>query len=249
MKANSIDEVITLLDKIIISAKNKGSRMGYFTALYRKVTLRVKKGIEEGEFANGPQMEVLDVNFANRFLEAYHLYRTGGKPTGSWRIAFEQCNSWKPIVLQHLLLGMNAHISLDLGVAAVETMKGKNLDDIKEDFHRINDLLISMINEIQDDLAEVWPALKYLDKITGNADEKLSGFGMKIARGEAWKVAGEIWKTPVENWSQKIAEIDGRVENISRVISSPGWRLSLVLFWIRIRESQSVGDVIEMLSK
>lgn len=248
MKANTIDEVIIFLDEIIASAKKENSRLGYFPALYRKVTIRVKEGIKDGTFRNGELMEMLDVNFANRYLEAYEILLINGLTTKSWKAAFDQCNTWRPIVLQHLLLGMNAHISLDLGIAAAETMKGKNLEDIKEDFNKINDLLISMINEVQDDLAEVWPALKYLDKIAGRTDEKLSGFGMVLARGAAWKVAEEMWSTPDKNWNGKIEEIDERVEKMSHLMANPSWRISLALLWIRIRERQSVSDVIDMLS-
>jgi hypothetical protein len=248
MKANTIDEVISFLDEIITTAKKEKSRLGYFPALYRKVTIKVKKGIKDGIFNDGHRMEILDVNFANRYLEAYENYSKIGITTKSWKTAFDQCNFWRPIVLQHLLLGMNAHISLDLGIAAAESMRGKNLEDIKEDFNKINDILISMINEVQNDLAEVWPALKYLDKFGGNSDEKISGFGMIIARSAAWKVAEEMWKTPDAKWSDKIEEIDSRVLKISQLLERPRWKLSLILLWIRIRENQSVSDVIDMLS-
>lgn len=247
MKANTIDEVIKFLDEIIATAKKENSRLGYFPALYRKVTIRVKEGIKNNIFNDGALMETLDVNFANRYLEAYENYSKGGVTTKSWKAAFEQCNFWRPIVLQHLLFGMNAHISLDLGIAAAETMKGKNLEDIKEDFNKINELLISMINEVQDDLAEVWPAMKYLDKIAGRTDEKLSGFGMVLARSAAWKVADEVWNTPNDMWSVKIVEIDAKVEKASRLLAAPNWRLSLLLLWIRMRERQSVNDVIDRL--
>jgi len=248
MKAKTIDDVIFLLDQIILDAKKNGSRLGYFPALYRKVTVKVKEGIRDGLFENGPQMELLDVNFANRYLEAFEIQLRKGTVTKSWKTAFDQCNSWRPIVLQHLLFGMNAHISLDLGIAAAETMKEKDLVDIKDDFNKINDILISMINEVQDDLSEVWPALKYIDRFAGSSDEKLSGFGMVLARGAAWRVAEEVWQTPEEKWNEKIEEIDTKVEKISRYVAGPGWKLSLILLWIRVRENQSVSDVIEMLS-
>ena len=237
MKAKTIDEVITFLDEIIANAKKENSRLGYFPALYRKVTVRVKEGIKNGVFNDGKLMETLDVNFANRYLKAYENNLHNATVTKSWKIAFVQCNSWRPIVLQHLLFGMNAHISLDLGIAAAETMKGKNLESIQEDFNKINDLLISMINEVQDDLAEVWPAMKYLDKLAGSSDEKLSGFGMVLARGAAWKVAEKVWALP-----------DEKVFASSKLIISPGFLLSTVLLWIRIRENQSVSKVIDMLS-
>ena len=53
MQAKTIDEVITFLDEIIEKSKNENSPIGYFASLYRKVTIRVKDGIHNGEFENG----------------------------------------------------------------------------------------------------------------------------------------------------------------------------------------------------
>lgn len=41
--ATSIDEVIAQLSAIVEWSKQNNSRMGYFAALYRKVTIQVKK--------------------------------------------------------------------------------------------------------------------------------------------------------------------------------------------------------------
>jgi len=48
------------------------------------------------------------------------LQNTGQTPTESWVKAFDATEFWWLIVLQHLLMDMNAHINLDLGIAAAE---------------------------------------------------------------------------------------------------------------------------------
>ena len=75
--ARDIDEVIAQLDDIIARSIRDGSRLGYFAALYRKVTAKVKEGIAQGRFEDGPRMERLDVTFANRYLEAMDQFRRG----------------------------------------------------------------------------------------------------------------------------------------------------------------------------
>jgi len=45
MQAQTIDKVITRLDEIISWAKRNASHLGYFPALYRKVTIDVKQGM------------------------------------------------------------------------------------------------------------------------------------------------------------------------------------------------------------
>ena len=48
--ASTIDEVIERLGEIIASARSERSRLGFFAALYRKVTVKVKEGIAAGKF-------------------------------------------------------------------------------------------------------------------------------------------------------------------------------------------------------
>ena len=121
MAAKTIDDVIASLEKIIADNIAQQSRLGYFAALYKRVTEAVKKGIANGEFMDGPAMEKLDIVFATRYLDAYETYMAKGSPSVSWQVAFDAAQRRPPLVIQHLFVGMNAHISLDLGIAAYET--------------------------------------------------------------------------------------------------------------------------------
>src|ERR1035438_6733959 len=138
MEAQTIEEVITQLEKIISETLKTNDRIGYFTVLYHKVTCRVRDGINNNEFDDNIRMEKLDVLFANRFLDAYKQYTLGQQQTESWKVTFDASKHSSYLVLQHLLLGMNAHINLDLGIAVVEALKGKNLADVHNDFNKIN---------------------------------------------------------------------------------------------------------------
>lgn len=246
-KAQTIDEVIRTLDEIIEWAKQNKSRVGYFAALYRKVTVQVKKGIAENFFDDGPRMERLDVVFANRFLDAFALYRAVKEPTLSWQLSFEVSKHRRPIVLQHLLIGMNAHIQLDLGIAAAETVSPEELPDLKRDFYKINNILSFLINEVQLELSQVWPLLRLLDYAAGEADEALTRFGMNIARGQAWKVAESLSALSPEDRATKIKELDQAVVKLGRRIHNPGYLLRLVLLLIRLGEIRSVPRIIQIL--
>ncbi|HZH78927.1 MAG TPA: DUF5995 family protein [Archangium sp.] len=50
MEAKSIDDVIARLEGIIEECIATRSRLGYFAALYNRVTLAVREGIRKGEF-------------------------------------------------------------------------------------------------------------------------------------------------------------------------------------------------------
>lgn len=247
MQATTIDEVIQRLDDIIEEAKKANSPVGYFPALYRKVTIRVKEGILNGEFEDGVRMEKLDVIFANRYLEAYHQFYNGEAPTNSWRIAFDKTSEYWPIVLQHLLWGMNAHINLDLGIAAVETVKEEPLEDLKQDFNKINELLAELVGEVQSELSQIWPILKYILKISGKIDDLITNFSMEQARDGAWKFANKLYQADEKNRAQMVSERDKRISEIASYINPPSLILTILFGFIRIGERGTIKNKIEIL--
>ncbi len=246
--ATTIDGVIAELDRILQLAEESGNRLGYFPALYRKVTLRVKEGIAAGHFDDGPRMERLDVLFANRYLEAYDQFHAGRPVSRCWRLAFESAASWSPVVLQHLLLGMNAHINLDLGIAAAQTVSAEELPSLENDFKRINTLLNDLIDGVQEELAAVWPWLKWIDFFAGKRDEFLAGIGIDLSRKKAWKVAQRIAATPEAERENAIAELDRRVHRFGKLVLRPPFPgLWLFFLAVRLGERKSVPEIIKLL--
>ena len=246
-KATTIDQVISTLEKIILDSVNNQDPLGYFTALYLKVTKKVKEGIEDNFFDDGPRMEKLDVVFANRYLDAYLAYQENETVTASWQRAFELPNKYWPIVLQHLLIGMNAHINLDLGIAAVQVMKGKDIEDLEADFNKINDILSSLVIAVEQDLAEIWPILKIILKLIGKIDDFLVDFSMKIARDGAWKYAKSIANKPPEVLKALIEPRDQKVAKKDKIITDPGIVVNTIFGIIRLSERGSVAEKIKKL--
>ena len=249
VRAHTIDDVIALLDQIIDRARRESSRLGYFAALYRNVTIRVKDGIGQGRFDDGPRMEQLDVRFANRYFSAFHRHREGDAPTQCWQVAFDAATWWRPLILQHLLLGMNAHINLDLGIAAARVSPGPELARLERDFRTINDVLIEMLDGVQRRLSAVSPWLGVLDVIGGGTDELVAAAGLKGARHIAWRTARRL--APLDRDAQQpvIARADERVARIGRQILQPGPVLTTAAFVTRCAEDHTVDAVIDVLSR
>ena len=244
---NTIDEVIRKLNLIIQDAETNNDPAGYFAALYQKVTIKVKEGIASGYFDDGPRMEQLDVLFAQRYIDAWEAYKSGGSMSGSWQKAFEQTPRYWPIVLQHLLVGMNAHINYDLGIAAAEISKGKELEDLHEDFNRVNSILSDLVHEVQDNLSAVWPMLKYLLKLTGKVDDYLVDFSMKLARDGAWKFASEYFGVAEADKAVFLLRRDQRISEIVKVVTEPGVIAVAILAVVRLTERGTVRDKIQKL--
>ena len=247
VQVTSIDEVIQRLDEIIHWASNERNRLGYFAALYRKVTIRVKEGIEDGFFEDGERMERLDVVFANRYFEAFDQYQNGRVPTRSWRVAFDNSKHWWPIVLQHLLLGMNAHINVDLGIAAARTSPGDTVHELKNDFDKINDILASLVDGVERELAHIWPMLKLLDRILGRSEEVLINFSMRKARDHAWNVALQFAPLAAHKWSSKLDGLDKEIAALGRKIRYPGLIIGLKVKLIRLGELGTISQIIDIL--
>jgi hypothetical protein len=74
-------------------ARREKSRLGYFAALYRNVTIKEYEGILAGSFEDGARMERLDVAFANRYLDAFGRYHRGEELNKCWRTSFRAAQS------------------------------------------------------------------------------------------------------------------------------------------------------------
>lgn len=247
--ARTIDEVVTSLDGIIADAQARNSRQAYFPALYRRVTLEVARWIELRKFQDPERMERLDVAFANRYLAACADRAQGLPLTASWAVAFDAADAWWPVVLQHLLLGMNAHINLDLGIAAARTCPGDEIEVLHDDFLRINGVLSSLVEDTRVRLTRVWPRLSLLERFRG-ADGTIIDFSMTKARDCAWTVARRL--APLDRTAQEteIARLDGEVAALGRHVWKPGFGpLRWALGWVRLEEPRTPSEVIDILMK
>ena len=233
----SIGDVIQRLGRIVDQAAERDDPVGLFAALYRTVTERVAHGIEAGDFEDGLRMERLDVAFAGRYLDAFDAWEGGQPTTHSWATAMSHTREWRPIVLQHLLGGMNAHINLDLGIAAATIAPGESLASLRNDFMAINGVLASLVQGTKDALIEVWPPLRWIDRIGGSADDAIVNFSMSMARDGAWEFAEQLAALSMEEWPGVIEARDRIIGGeIADLIYRPGtWATGLLLL-VRLGE-------------
>ncbi|WP_075341699.1 DUF5995 family protein [Tenacibaculum agarivorans] len=246
---SSIDDVIQILQDIIDESKQNKSPLGYFAALYQKVTIKVKEGIHNGIFEDGPRMEQLDIIFAKRYIDAYYNFQQNKPITSSWEVAFNLSKKFWPTVLQHLLVGMNAHINLDLGIAAYEVVEGKDIQNLKNDFYKINDVLASLVNDVENNLATIWPFLQKILKFTRKVDNFLVDFSMEIARDGAWDFAVKLSSTSPNEIENIIHNRDLKVTETASLITNPGWIADLIFGIVRLGERGTIPQKINDLTE
>ncbi|HJV23192.1 MAG TPA: DUF5995 family protein [Holophagaceae bacterium] len=246
--ASDIHDVIARLDALVEGYRSGASRLGYFPALYRRVTLAVRDGIAQGRFQDGPRMDRLDTAFANRYLEAIAAWQEGRACSACWRKAFEAADRWRPTILQHLLAGMAAHIQFDLGIAAATVAPGPALAGLESDFMAINEVLNGLTGPVQAALDGLSPWMGILDLAGGSLDEALARFGMGAARDGAWAFAERLAPLPQDQWSPHLAEADAAVAELAGLITGPGPVLSTLCLIVRIPETGDPRRVIETLA-
>ena len=245
----SIDEVLNELDKIIETSIEQGDYLAIFGYVYRRTTAQIKTEILAKNFEDNERMERMDVVFANRYLVAYQQFVKKEKPTSSWEVPFK-ARFQRLTIMQHLILGMSAHINFDLGIAAAETAKGQNIDSLKNDFMKVNDILAELINEMQDRIGRVSRLMVLLDWIGGKSDEKFANYNIKKSRQFAWTVAKTLSILAEEDKQKVIKKFDYKVAKFNRgIINPPGKILKTTLKIIGFFEEKNIEKIVKKLKE
>jgi hypothetical protein len=246
---STIDEVLSELDRIIEQSRQENDYIGLFAYVYRRTTAAVRQGIEENIFEDGDRMERFDVLFANLYIQAYRNFFAIKPACQSWTICFEARFS-KLTVMQHVMMGMNAHINLDLGIAAASTSEGRQILQMKDDFMKVNEILNSIIDDIQASLSKVSPFLFLIDWLGGRKDEKIIDFGIRRYRDQAWHMACELALANDTDKELLIAEVDEKTTSLGRAIQKPPrWWMRMICHLVGIWEEKNTATILDKLSE
>jgi uncharacterized protein DUF5995 len=143
---------------------------------------------------------------------------------------------------------MNAHINLDLGVAAAQVAGPGALDAVRVDFDAINDVLAELVDGCQAALGKVSPWLDLVDRIGGHSDETLIRFSLVAARRQAWSVATRLSDVAESERPGAIADVDAATAGIGHRVRHPGLAASALLMLVRLRERARPAEVMRLLT-
>jgi len=243
----TIAGVLQELDRIIDRSAAQEDPSGFFAYVYRRTTAGIEQAIEAGAFEDARRMERFDVVFANLYLKAYYDHHKGAGTSQVWQIALAS-NPPRLTVLQHVLLGMNAHINYDLAIAASRVAQGKSIAQLQNDYNKVNDILASLVEELQERISRVSPLFFLVDWLGRSKDEALVNFSMAKARQQAWSLARTLWSMPASGRESHLKEVDEKLWQLAGLVQQPPSRLlRYALSLVRAFETQSVGRVIEGL--
>ncbi len=221
----TVDDIILELTSIVKYAIDKNSKLGYFAILYCYVTKQIKIEIGKKTFEDNDRMEKLDVEFAKRYIRAFYAWLEDPNTinenlTESWKIAFDFASNNSSMMIQHILLGINAHINLDLGLCTSQVTFPGKLTDIWKDYNTINDILAKLTDTVENFLADNSLYVRLIKKYGKNAETLLANFSIDVARSGAWYFASEFAHGNYNNIL--INERDEKIAKLATKITDTG---------------------------
>jgi hypothetical protein len=248
----TIQQVVDALGTIINWSIEASSRLGYFAALYKRVTIAVGIAVAEGKFEDGARLERLDAAFASRYFDAlnghFHPDRFP-RPTHSWQVTFDAANRPEPILAQHMFAGVNAHIGLDLGIAAEAICPGPQLNTLREDFNRINAVLASQVTGVVEDINDLSPVLADLYAVLKKDQINLINDTVQGYRDSAWRFATILAATPGFADPAAIVVRDLQIAQQGALTYNPPLPISAFVSAIAARESRDIVSNLQVLDE
>ncbi len=239
-----------LLDEVTAAARLRRDRLGWFAAMYRQTTRTVRDRVAAGLFDDAERMSVFVERFAGRYLAPLAAWQAGLPVPRSWRVAFRASTGRDTIILQHLLLGMNAHINLDLAVVAAEVSPGEEIESLRGDFMRINDILGALMPRVRACIGRFSPLLDVIDRVGGADDDEVLNFSIRVARHEAWDQALALARIDHPARREVLVDsLDRRVAVLGKLVAHPGGLLQRAVDVVAATESDDVVAVLDALGR
>jgi hypothetical protein len=162
-------------------------------------------------------------------------------------VAFDGAQLPLPIIVQHMLAGVNAHIDLDLGIAAEEIAPGAQLPTLQSDFNTVNAVLASQVSGVLDEIDELSPVLAEIYDVLQKNEIDLIDDGLKIFRDSAWSFAELLAFEPDFMHPATIMVHDLEVAQFGTLILHPPPFIASIIAAIAAKESRDIVHNIQVL--
>ena len=191
--------------------------------------------------------QIIEQCAATKNKAGFTAYSSRQNCSCSWQFTFNACADNFLIVLQHLLLGINTHINLDLAIASAEAAPGNGIHSLQNDFNHINSIISSLVDDIQECLCEVWMPMRMLLKMANGKQIAVLNFSIDKARTASWANALLLAKMNDVQKQAYINQMDVAVSLLCSKIKSPDITTRFMLEAIRITEYNDVARIINLI--
>lgn len=189
---NSAAEVIAYLAGLEARFRAAGDRRAVFVSAYLEISKGIAAALGIGFFKDDAWTERYMAAFSRLYkaaLDAYDEGRRSDVPR-AWRVAFDAARDGTSVVLQDLLMGVNAHVNHDLALALAEVGIGPDREVRHADHTAVNQVLKRTTDALQYRVGMLYaPILKAFVFAAGRFDEAVATFSVDVAREAAWRKA------------------------------------------------------------
>jgi hypothetical protein len=233
-----------MLERCIRTARDENSADAYFPLIYLWETADINRAADEGVFEAPDEIRKMIVAFANRYFTARASFRSGQPTSRAWALAFRAARSSSALVVQHILLAMNAHINLDLAAATAET--GLPWPD----YSKVDNILGAGVGKIQGCLNRTTLVLRAVDLVGRDFDEMFTVYSVKAARRYAFDMALRLRNTPEAGRPALVAEADACALKYGELLLRPPLRDRLLLAALHLTEvNESPRGLLALLER
>jgi hypothetical protein len=173
-------------------------RRAIFLGCYRLMTGNMLDAIDAGRFHDNAWVNRLLHRFADYYFAALARFEqdeVSAPPV--WKLAFAATRDQEVMTLQHLLLGVNAHINYDLIFSLVDLLTPEwvalstaQREERHADHELVNRIIGETVDAVQDQVVDKFsPWVEIFDKMLGPVDEWLTSHLISHWREEVWDTA------------------------------------------------------------
>lgn len=225
----------TLTDKMLRLAQEWDSQKdarAVFLHCYRLMTANMLVAIEQQRFHDNEWVSHLLHRFAEYYFEALTCYDCGDPAPEIWKYTHQRAREGRLHTLQHLLLGVNAHINYDLVLTLHEILApewpqlaASAKKERYEDHCLVNTIIAESIDQVQDEVIEKYsPGMDWVDKLMGRLDEQLIAALIRRWRNQVWERAlGFCSCASAQNKKKLHQELESEVMETAKWIERVGW--------------------------
>jgi hypothetical protein len=179
----------------------QGDHRADFLRCYSMMTAAMQRGLEAGRFEDNYWVDQLMHRFATYYFDALSLYDQQHPATPAvWQQAHDATREQKMNVLQHLLMGINAHINYDLALALYDGLQlewpvlTETQRRVREQDHQtVNRIIGETIDAVQDEVIKPRSrTFALVDQLMGRMDEWLLSQLITGWRSNVWEAGVDL---------------------------------------------------------
>src|SRR5690242_5170084 len=204
------------MERQLAELEDEGDPARHFLGTYLRTTRAVAAALDAGLFEDRAWVAELDVVFAGYYLDALAAYRRDpGAAPATWRRAFAAAPSLPPEA--HVLLGVHAHVNVDLPQALIATMPPGEFADgavcarRRRDHERIDRLLAERVAAEDAELHAAGGRRTALDRALAPVNRTAVRRFLKEARRTVWANTAVLHRARDDGQAcleRRVAELD-----------------------------------------